>query len=105
MSDTAPNSDSPKRTHEEFLELCALSTSGELRREERQLLDQHLAECAECRQAMSEFETIVDKGVAALASDLADELVDIQSEWSVEEAYANFLKRLSRDNDQLQRRL
>lgn len=57
--------------HEEFLELCALSTSGELSSEEQQKLDTHLAVCPECRQAMKEFETVVDVGVPLLASQLA----------------------------------
>jgi hypothetical protein len=29
--------------HEEFLELCAVSTSGELTEEERRKLDEHLS--------------------------------------------------------------
>lgn len=57
--------------HEEFLELCALSTSGELSSEERQKLDAHLAVCPECRQAMKEFEAVVDVGVPLLTSQLA----------------------------------
>lgn len=57
--------------HEEFLELCALATSGELSDKERQKLDAHLAVCPECRQAMKEFEAVVDVGVPLLASELA----------------------------------
>lgn len=57
--------------HEEFLELCALATSGELSDKERQKLDAHLAVCPECRQAMREFEAVVDVGVPLLASELA----------------------------------
>lgn len=57
--------------HEEFLELCALSTSGELSGEEQLKLDAHLAVCSECRQAMKEFEAVVDVGVPLLASQLA----------------------------------
>ena len=57
--------------HEEFLELCALSTSGELSSEEQLKLDTHLSVCPECRQAMKEFEAVVDVGVPLLASELA----------------------------------
>lgn len=57
--------------HEEFVELCALATSGELSDKERQKLDAHLAVCPECRQAMKEFEAVVDVGVPLLASQLA----------------------------------
>ena len=38
--------------HEEFLELCAVSTSGDLTEEEQKKLQAHLAGCAECRQAL-----------------------------------------------------
>ena len=57
--------------HEEFLELCAVSTSGDLTEEEQKKLKAHLAGCAECRQALKEFEAAVDIGVPLLASKLA----------------------------------
>ena len=57
--------------HEEFLELCAVSTSGDLTEEEQKKLQAHLAVCAECRQALREFEAAVDVGVPLLASKLA----------------------------------
>ena len=57
--------------HEEFLELCAISTSGDLTEEEQKNLQAHLAGCAECRQALREFEAAVDVGVPLLASKLA----------------------------------
>src|ERR1700693_1184435 len=56
--------------HDEFLELCAVSTSGELSGQERRKLEAHLAGCAECRQALKEFEAAVDVGVPFLASKL-----------------------------------
>jgi anti-sigma factor RsiW len=63
--------------HDEFLELCAVSTSGELSEQERRKLEAHLAGCAECRQALKEFEAAVDAGVPLLASKLAaDSLFD-----------------------------
>ena len=57
--------------HEEFLELCAVSTSGDLSEAEQKKLQAHLAGCAECRQALREFEAAVDLGVPFLASKLA----------------------------------
>src|ERR1700723_2119190 len=57
--------------HDEFLELCAVSTSGELSEQEKRKLDAHLAGCAECRQALQEFEAAVDMGVPFLASKLS----------------------------------
>jgi hypothetical protein len=57
--------------HDEFLELCAVSTSGELDEHERKKLDAHLVGCAECREALKEFEAAVDVGVPFLASTLS----------------------------------
>src|SRR5580658_2524209 len=57
--------------HEEFLELCAVSTSGDLTEEEQRKLQAHLATCAECRRAMREFEAAVDIGVPLLSSSLS----------------------------------
>jgi hypothetical protein len=58
------------RPHEEFLELCAVSTSGDLTGEEQKRLQTHLSGCAECRQALKEFEAAVDFGAPLLASKL-----------------------------------
>ncbi|MHB8500734.1 MAG: anti-sigma factor [Candidatus Acidiferrales bacterium] len=57
--------------HDRFLELCALSTSDELSEEEQKALHTHLAECAECRQALSEFEAAAGFGVPLLHSALS----------------------------------
>jgi len=59
------------RPHEEFLELCAISTSGELSEEERKRLQDHLATCADCRQAVRQFEAVADIGVPLLSSELS----------------------------------
>jgi tetratricopeptide (TPR) repeat protein len=59
--------------HDEFLELCALSTSGELTAEERDTLAKHLAECAECRKALEQFEAVVDRAVPAFACNLEND--------------------------------
>jgi hypothetical protein len=64
---------SDMRPHEEFLELCALSTTGELTAEEQKKLREHLAVCAECREALKEFEAVTDVGVPLLASEMARE--------------------------------
>jgi hypothetical protein len=44
------------RPHDEFLELCAVSTAGDLTGEEQTRLRAHLAGCPECRQALKDFE-------------------------------------------------
>ncbi len=80
--------------HEEFLELCAAATAGELTAAERTKLDAHLAVCADCRKAMSEYEVVSQHGAAAMASQLTPEDTEADSSWSVEEAERNFFKRL-----------
>ncbi len=62
---------SEMRPHDEFLELCAISTSGDLTEDERRVLQAHLAECPECRQALQEFEAAVDVGVPLLSPELS----------------------------------
>jgi hypothetical protein len=59
------------RPHEEFLELCALSTSGELSEEEEKRLQDHLATCADCRQGLREYAAVADVGVPLLSSVLS----------------------------------
>ncbi len=57
--------------HDKFLELCAISTSGDLTSEEQQDLQAHLAECPECRQALKEFEAAAEIGMPLLHSQLS----------------------------------
>ena len=66
-----PDKRSEMRPHEEFAELCAVSTSGELSEDEQRRLHDHLATCAECRQALLEFESVADIGVPLFYSKLA----------------------------------
>jgi len=83
--------------HEEFLELCAAATAGELNPGEQANLDAHLTECAECRKAMREFEIASRHGVAALVSELAPEKTKNAGSWSVEKAEEAFFKRLDKE--------
>src|SRR5690348_1621555 len=69
---------SDTRPHEEFLELCAVSTTGELSEDEHAALKQHLAVCAECRQLLSEFEAAAGVAAPLLSSELAVHSADEQ---------------------------
>jgi hypothetical protein len=80
--------------HDEFIELCAAATAGELIPAERTNLDSHLSVCASCRQAMEEYQIASVHGVAALAADLAPEECETNPSWSVGEAESAFFKRL-----------
>ncbi len=57
--------------HDEFLELGAVSTSGDLTEEERKRLQAHLDGCPECRQAMEDFEAAVEIGAPLVSAKLA----------------------------------
>jgi hypothetical protein len=83
--------------HEEFLELCAAATAGELKPDEQAKLDAHLAECAACRQAMRDYEIASQHGVAALAAEFTPEQSETDSSWSVEKAEEAFFKRLDKE--------
>jgi hypothetical protein len=54
--------------HDEFLELCAASTSGELTDEEQKRLREHLASCASCREALRQYESIVSDVIPIIAA-------------------------------------
>jgi hypothetical protein len=80
--------------HEEFRQLCALATSGCLTSGEQTRLKEHLASCAECREAAREYERVTRIGLPSLALDFPVESSDIPFGWSEERAYQDFLERL-----------
>jgi hypothetical protein len=86
-------------SHQNYLELCAASTAGELGVEEELELQEHLAVCASCRRAKHEFESTVQRAVAALADDLYSASAESDTAWSVEKAEAAFFKRLESDQN------
>jgi anti-sigma factor RsiW len=94
-----PNDDVRLRSepHEEFLKLCALSTSGTLSDEEQEKLREHLAVCPECREALKQFETVVDHFIPALASELGGESPKEDPSFSQAAAEDSFFKRLSEE--------
>ena len=86
----------PPDSHEEFLELCALSTSGELTAEESERLRTHLAQCEECRRARQEYERIVATTIPQLAaeSNSEEEAGNPPGTWSIERAEADLMNAL-----------
>jgi hypothetical protein len=83
--------------HDEFLALCALSTSGELTGEEQRRLQEHLAVCPSCREVMKQYDAVVSKAILALAPD--PESVESDPSWSQEQAEAALFQRLTLEEE------
>lgn len=93
----------PSGPHDEFLELCAVSTSGHLNEEEQRRLQQHLAVCPECREALREYESVVADTMPAIgAEQLSDQSsrMDPGSSWSQSRAEKALFERLAREESQ-----
>lgn len=76
-------------SHDEFLKLCALSTTESLTPEERSRLKSHLTECAECREAVRQYQALIEEGIPAACLNEASD-----SDWSLDEAEVALLGRL-----------
>jgi len=85
--------------HEKFLELCAAATAGDLSPDERTELNAHLAECADCRRALRDYEHVTAQGIPALASELAPNDESPDCSWSVEDAEKKLFAKLDREHE------
>ncbi len=82
--------------HDEFLELCAASTTGELSDDEQSRLQQHLAVCASCREALRQYEAIVSDVIPAIAaSEAPGNVPKTADDWSQEKAEKALFDRLT----------
>ncbi len=61
----------PQLEHEQYEELCALATAGVLSAAEGDLLAAHLENCAECREALAQYEAVTREGMPILAREFA----------------------------------
>jgi hypothetical protein len=84
--------------HEEFLQLCAAATAGELTSDEQRRLHVHLESFADCRRSMQEYEIAAQHGAAALASGFPTPEAESDCAWSVKEAEKAFFNRLQEQN-------
>jgi len=84
-------------SHEEFLELCASATAGELSADEQKRLEAHLTECADCRRAMSEYEAAARTATSALAQEFATKDEAVDGPWSPENAEKTLFERLDKE--------
>ena len=93
----------PSGPHDEFLELCAVSTSGQLSEEDEKRLREHLAHCPECRDALRDFESVVHDTIPAIGAEQAAEQssrVDPGPAWSQSKAEKAFFERLAQEEKQ-----
>jgi hypothetical protein len=88
----------PGESHDEFLELCALATTEWLSVEERRRLDEHLARCLDCREALRQYQALVANGIPDAAFHAApDDGQGSDPAWSIDEAEASLFARLDRE--------
>jgi hypothetical protein len=59
----------PSGPHDEFLELCALSTSGELSVRDENRLREHLAVCPGCREALDEYGSLIRGAIPTIGAE------------------------------------
>lgn len=70
--------------HDEFLELCAASTTGDLSDDEKKRLREHLAVCSSCREALRQYESIGSDVIPYVAANKPPEQVPADFGWSQE---------------------
>ena len=83
--------------HDEFLELCAVSTSGQLTQEEQKKLQEHLAVCASCREAIRQYEAVVAHAIPSIAAEEAPEDLEPGPSWSQDRAEAALFDRIAQE--------
>lgn len=86
----------PSGPHDEFLELCAVSTSGQLSEEEQNRLQAHLAVCPACREALREYESVVNDAIPAIGAEQSSR-IDPGPGFSQSKAENAFFDRLAKE--------
>ena len=105
LSNLGAGAVSPNEPHDEFLELCAASTTGELSDDEHKRLQQHLAVCASCREALRQYESIVSNVIPAIAaSEEPENIPSAPGDWSREKAEKALFDRLAREEKNVDNR-
>ena len=82
--------------HDEFLELCAVSTSGQLTEEDQGRLQEHLAVCSSCREALQQYEAIIRHAIPAMAEQTPENL-EAGPRWSEKRAASSLFERIARE--------
>jgi Putative zinc-finger len=88
--------------HEQFRELCALSLSGELTRDEKASLDEHFGTCDSCKKVFHQYRATVLGVVPQLAAELMPPERVATSAWEVKAAETVLFERLkTQERDEL----
>jgi len=85
--------------HDEFLELCAVSTSGQLTQDEQKRLGEHLAICSACRQAIKQYQSLFAHAIPAIAAEEVPEDLEPGPSWSQQRAEARLLNRIKHEEN------
>lgn len=83
--------------HDEFLELCAASTTGDLSDDEQKRLDEHLAVCSSCREALRQYESIASDVMPAIAASETQGNAPAVPGWTQQKAEKALFERLARE--------
>ena len=84
--------------HDEFLELCAVSTSGQLSEEDQRRLQEHLVVCSSCREALQQYEAIIRHAIPAIAAEEeTPENLEVGPRWSEKQAESALFERIARE--------
>ena len=83
--------------HDEFLQLCAISTSGQLSEEDQRRLQEHLAVCSSCRDALQQYEAIIRHAIPAMGAEETPEHSEAGGAWSEKQAESSLFARIARD--------
>ncbi len=86
----------PSGPHDEFLELCAVSTSGQLNEEEQSRLKLHLEVCPACREALREYQSVVNDAIPAIGAEQSSR-IDPGPGFSQSKAEKSFFDRLAKE--------
>jgi len=85
--------------HDEFLELCAISTSGQLSEKDQRRLQEHLAVCSSCRTALQQYEAIIRHAIPAMGAEETPEHLEAGGAWSEKQAESTLFARIAREED------
>jgi hypothetical protein len=83
--------------HDEFLELCAVSTSGQLSEEDQRRLQEHLVVCSSCRTALQQYEAIIRHAIPAMGTKETPQDMEAAPRWSEKQAESALFERIARD--------